>query len=51
VLSGGKYVRVTDLRVVYSADNVCPPYGIQRDGHGGALIGSGLACPASGSQL
>jgi hypothetical protein len=45
------YIRVALLRVVYSAANVCPPYGVRPDGHGGALIGSGLRCPTSGSVL
>lgn len=30
----------------YNAPNVCPPFGIRPDGHGGVLLGSGLTCPA-----
>lgn len=39
------YTAAPHLRVVYNALNVCPPYGVAADGHGGALLGSGLACP------
>jgi hypothetical protein len=45
------YVPAAHLRVMYSAANVCPPYGVQSDGHGGMLLGSGLACPARFSAL
>lgn len=39
------YAAAPHLRVVYNALNVCPPYGAATDGHGGALLGSGLSCP------
>ena len=31
----------------YNASNVCPPFGIRADGHGGVLLGSGLDCPGA----
>lgn len=31
----------------YNAPNVCPPFGIRPDGHGGVLLGSGLSCPTA----
>lgn len=31
----------------YNAANVCPPFGIRADGHGGVMLGSGLDCPAA----
>jgi hypothetical protein len=45
------YTHVSHVLVMYSASDVCPPYGVARDGHGGALIGSGLACPDRWGQL
>lgn len=39
------YVVAAHLRPVYSAGDVCPPYGAAADGQGGVLLGSGLACP------
>jgi hypothetical protein len=48
---GDGYTRALHLWVVYSAPNVCPPYGVALDGHGGVLLGSGLACPDRWSQL
>lgn len=39
------YVAAPHLRVVYNALNVCPPYGVAADKHGGVLLGSGLSCP------
>jgi hypothetical protein len=47
VRGGGSaaYTRPAHAIVMYSAPNVCPPYGIASDGHGGTLLGSGLACP------
>lgn len=38
---------VTDGLPSYNAANVCPPFGIRADGHGGVLLGSGLDCPAA----
>lgn len=49
--SGSDYQRAAHVSVMYSATNVCPPYGVASDGHDGALLGSGLACPARFSQL
>lgn len=46
-----RYVRATHATAAYSAANVCPPYGIVADGHGGVLLGSGLACPDRYSEL
>ena len=46
-LSGqSSYQHAARLIPVYSAPNVCPPYGIKSDGQGGALLGSGLPCPS-----
>ena len=45
------YARPAHLFTVYSAPNVCPPYGISSDGIGGALLGSGLSCPDADSQF
>lgn len=45
------YRRAAHVTVAYSAANVCPPYGIAADGHGGVLLGSGLACPDHYSEL
>lgn len=45
------YNAAPHLFVVYSAPNVCPPYGISRDSNGGVLLGSGLSCPARGSEF
>ena len=39
------YAVAAHLRPVYSAGNVCPPYGARADGQGGVLLGSGLSCP------
>ena len=48
---GSSYQRAAHVAVMYSATNVCPPYGVSRDGQNGALLGSGLACPDRFSQL
>ncbi len=45
------YTPAAHLWVVYDAPNVCPPYGISRDGRGGVLLGSGLACPDRWSEF
>ncbi|MGZ3585075.1 MAG: hypothetical protein ACXVCT_20225 [Ktedonobacterales bacterium] len=45
------YVPAAHMLAAYSAANVCPPYGIASDGHGGALLGSGLACPDRYSEI
>ena len=45
------YITAPHVRVIYSDTNVCPPYGAARDGHGGALLGSGLPCPERWSTL
>jgi hypothetical protein len=45
------YARPARLFAVYSAPNVCPPYGISSDGNGGALLGSGLSCPEGASPF
>jgi hypothetical protein len=39
------------LGPVYSAPDVCPPYGVSGDGGNGALLGSGLPCPATANWL
>ena len=44
------YISAAHLRPVYNAPDVCPPYGVAADGHGGSLIGSGLACAADGED-
>jgi hypothetical protein len=41
-----KYQPASELLVVYNAPNVCPPYGVSADNHGGVLLGSGLPCPS-----
>ena len=47
-LSGQRDGRtITDGLPSYNAANVCPPFGIRADGHGGVLLGSGLNCPAT----
>lgn len=48
---GSDYQRAAHVSVMYSATNVCPPYGVASDGQDGALLGSGLACPSRFSQL
>jgi hypothetical protein len=45
------YLPAANLAAIYSAPNVCPPYGISSDGHGGILLGSGLSCPDNGMPL
>jgi hypothetical protein len=45
------YVPADHLRPVYSASDVCPPYGADADGQGGVLLGSGLDCPSAGQWL
>ncbi len=40
------YVTAIHLQPAYAAPDVCPPYGVAADGHGGALLGSGLPCPS-----
>lgn len=45
------YAASSPLRVMYNAPNICPPYGIAGNGHGGAFLGSGLACPPRFSQM
>lgn len=45
------YVAAAHVLVQYNAANVCPPYGVAADGSGGALLGSGLDCPAGSSLL
>jgi hypothetical protein len=45
------YLHATHMLAAYSAANVCPPYGIASDGHGGVLLGSGLACPDRYSEI
>jgi hypothetical protein len=35
----------------YNAANVCPPFGLRADGHGGLLMGSGLPCPGELTTL
>jgi hypothetical protein len=39
------------MRPAYDAEDVCPPYGAASDGTGGALLGSGLGCPADDHWL
>jgi hypothetical protein len=39
------YVKAARQLVQYNFPNVCPPYGLAADGHGGALIGSDEPCP------
>ncbi len=46
-----QYARATHALAMYSAPNICPPYGVALDGHGGVRIGSGLACPDRWSEL
>ena len=48
---GANYQRAAHVSVMYSATNVCPPYGVASDGRNGAMLGSGLACPDRFSQL
>jgi hypothetical protein len=45
------YQPAAHLYVMYSASNVCPPFGMRRDGHGGVLLGSGLPCPVPYTEL
>ena len=45
------WVRVAHATTVYSSSDVCTAYGIAGDQHGGVLLGSGLNCPAAGSQV
>lgn len=45
------YVPAVHMLAAYSAANVCPPYGMASDGHGGVLLGSGLACPDRYSEI
>ncbi len=49
--AGSAYQRAAHVEVMYSATNICPPYGVASDGGNGALLGSGLACPDRFSQL
>jgi len=51
VEEGSRYISMQELRAVYSSADVCPPYGIARDGHGGVLIGSGLPCPGAWARV
>lgn len=45
------YAPARHLFAAYNAPNVCPPYGMKADGHGGVLLGSGLKCPDIWSQF
>lgn len=45
------YAPAAHMTAAYSAANVCPPYGIAADAHGGVLLGSGLACPDRYSEV
>jgi len=45
------WVHVAHASAVYSSSDVCSAYGIASDQHGGILLGSGLNCPAAGSQI
>lgn len=45
------YIPADHLRPVYSASDVCPPYGVDSDGQGGVLLGSGLDCPSASQWL
>lgn len=45
------YVTAAHVQVQYNAADICPPYGVATDGSGGALLGSGLDCPAGSSLL
>lgn len=45
------YAAARHLFAAYNAPNVCPPYGIAKDGHGGVLLGSGLKCPDNWSEF
>ncbi len=49
--SESAYTPVTHALVTYSTTNACPPYGLEMDGHGGVLLGSGLSCPPNGATL
>jgi len=40
-----EYAKAARQLVQYNFPNVCPPYGLAADGHGGALIGSDEPCP------
>lgn len=46
-----RYATAAHMTAAYSAANVCPPYGIAPDGHGGVLLGSGLSCPDRYSEV
>jgi hypothetical protein len=48
---GSAYVTATHLQPMYAAPDVCPPYGVAVDGHGGVFLGSGLPCPAGDRWL
>jgi hypothetical protein len=45
------YVPASHARAVYGTPDICPPYGATSDGRGGALLGSGLACPSEDTWL
>jgi hypothetical protein len=45
------YVTATHLQPMYVASDVCPPYGVAADGHGGVLLGSGLPCASGDGWL
>lgn len=45
------YAPARHLFAAYNAPNVCPSYGIAKDGHGGVLLGSGLKCPDNWSEF
>lgn len=46
-----EYASATHVRPVYAASDVCPPYGLGDDQHGGVLLGTGLPCPAADAWL
>lgn len=46
-----EYLAAAHMRPVYDADDICPPYGADADGRGGALLGSGLPCPGDARWL
>jgi hypothetical protein len=45
------YTTALHMRPVYTASDVCPPYGASADSNGGALLGSGLDCPHDDAWL
>lgn len=46
-----RYHAALHVRPAYDGDDICPPYGAASDGLGGALLGSGLSCPADNEWL